>query len=476
MDSFDRWSPRAHGLALAGALLLLPGLAAAQNVLWEDYRGLDNVAGDALYIGVPGRPKFDNFPNTVAMAPFRALTADPANAARTGTSANIDFRQTPALETGLCNNAAGTGWQTSQACRYQAQGRVLYSLVSFPEAGTYTLSAAHDDNLVVELSTDYANPAFRNASYDVPVGALAEWTTDDQTFETVGTFSAANPGSCALIRVYWTNQNGINHNRLRWTRPGGTTEIIPASAFRDPSSPTAADGCNGSITGNGTAVTLNKVLGSPRLDAGDQFTVEIGTSQTGGTVRSATTSGEGTGQQASTGAFPAATNTTYYLREAMAPGSASALSAYAATIACTRNGIAFAPTPVGPPGSRRWSVTPAANDQIVCSITNTAPMADLELVKTTDTPAASSGGEVGYTLVVTNHGPDAASGATVADAPGAGITCPAGGAVTCTSTASPSACPGSPGPLTIQALLDGVALGTLPAGESVTFGYTCVAD
>lgn len=469
----EGWGAGRRAMAgLACALLLLPAAASAQNVLWEDFRGLDNVPGDGVYVGTPGAPKFQNFPNSGAMAPFRVLAANPADAARSGSSPNIDFLGSNASASALCNNGASG----SQACLHQAQGRVLHALIQFPEAGAYTLRAAHDDNLVVEFSTDYTNTSFRSASYDIPVGALSEWTANENTFATIGTFTAANAGSCALIRVFWTNQAGINHNRLQWTTPGNVTQIVPASAFRNPSLPDSADGCNGSITGNGTAVTLNKVLGSPRLDAADQFTIEIGTTPAGGTVRSAVTAGSGTGQQASTGAFPAATNVTYYLREVMAPGSVSALTAYAATISCTRNGTPFTPTPVGSPANRRWSVTPAADDQIVCSITNTAPMADLEMVKAADAPSVASGGDVGYTLAVTNHGPDAATGAVVSDTPGAGVTCPAGGVVACASTATPSACPTSPSPLTIQALLDGVALGTLPVGDSVTFSYTCIAD
>lgn len=463
---------------VALACAMLPGLAMAQNVLWEDYRGENSVPPDSQYIGTPDAPKFQNFPNSSAMAPFRALTANPANAARTGTSADIDFRQSPSDLTALCDNAAGGGWQNSQACQHQAQGRVLYALISFPQAGDYTLAAAHDDNLVVELSTDYANTNYRNASYDIPVGALAEWTPNDEVFETVGTFNAANADSCALIRVFWTNQAGVNHTRLQWTLPDGSTEIVPASAYRDPSLPTSADGCVGSISGEGTAITLNKVLGSERLDAGDQFVIEIGTTQTGGTVRSAQTSGDGTGQQASTGAFPAATNVTYYLREVMAPGSASALTAYEAEIACTLNGAPFAPTPVGAPEDRRWSVTPGTNDQIVCAITNTAPTADLAIVKTSGEDVVTSGEEVEYALVVTNNGPADVTGAVVTDAPGPGISCAATDTVTCTSTASPDACPAPSLPLG-DLLAGGIVLGTLPAvsgGNSVTLVYACTAD
>lgn len=462
---------RASRPALLLLCALAPGLAAAQNVLWEDYRGLDNVPPDATYIGTPGAPKFDNFPNNIAMPLFRALTADPANAARTGSSANMDFRWTART---LCDRTA-PDWANTEACLYQAQGRVLYSLIAFPSAGTYTLAAAHDDNLVVELSTDYANTNYRSASYDIPVGALAEYTANDETFATIGTFNAANAGSCALIRVYWTNQNGANHNRLRWTLPNGTTEIVPASAFRDPSQPVSAADCNGSITGQGRALVLNKVLGTERVDPSDQFVIEIGTSPTGGTVRAAVTAGSGTGQAASTGAFPAAANTTYYLREAMAAGSVSSLAAYDTTIECSNNGAPFVPTQVGAPGDRVWSVaTSGGDDQIVCSIANAARLVDLRIDKQVAADNVASGDDVEYTLVVTNDGPSAATGATVTDAPGAGLTCPAASPVTCSSSASPSACPAAA--LTMQDLLNGVVLGALPAGASVTFGYTCAAD
>ena len=460
-----RWA-----LALLGAgLSLLAVEASAQNVLWEDYRGQNNVPGDGQYIGTAGAPKFQNYPNTGAMAPFRALTANPANAARTGTSANINFRESPRRNTALCDR----GDSGSIACQHQAMGRVLYALISIPQAGNYTLRAAHDDNLVVELSSDYTNTNYRNAIYDIPVGALGEWTSNDTTFEAIGTFSAVNANSCALIRVYWTNQDGANHNRLQWTTPGGTTEIVPASAFRNPSLSASASTCNGSIANN--AITLNKVLGSPRLNANDQFTIQIGTSAAGGTVLSAVTSGAGTGQQASTGSFPASIGTTYYLREVMAAGSVSALSAYTATMACTRNGAAFTPTVVDA-ALRRWSVSAAANDQIVCAITNTAPIANLSINKSNSAGSVISGGMTTYTIVARNEGPSAANGAVVSDnwasLPGGGLDCStaAGGTLTCATAAGAGGCPATPTPADLQS---GVAITPFPVGGSVTFTLTC---
>lgn len=354
--------------ALLGVMLLwlaatVPALA--QTVRWEDYRGDSRVG--ATYTGPAGRPTFANNTGTGAdrLNALRAIASNPANAVRTGTAGNINYRFG---EYNLCNldNAAAS----ATSCGLQVMGRVSYALIQFPQAGTYNLSIAHDDNVSVELSSDYANTAYRTASYSVPVGSVDNWTSGEEDYATLGSFTAANANSCALIRVYWLNHGGINFARLRWTLPGGgAPAIIPASAFRDPAAAASATGCNGSITGNGTTITLNKLLGAPRAAASDQFTVQIGTSAAGGTVREATTSGDGVGQQASTGALAVTTGTTYYLRDLMAAGSASTLAgAYTAAIACTRNGTAFTPAGASP----TWNVTAAANDQIVCNITNTA--------------------------------------------------------------------------------------------------------
>ncbi len=466
---------RAYTRTLACALLLsIPGMAMAQSVLWEDYRGLDNVPA-TLAQGNPGAPRFDNFPNNTAMAPFRALTLDPANAVRTGSSPNIDFRQSPADQTGLCNSAAGDGWEDSVACQHQAQGRVMYALIQAPYAGAYTVSVAHDDNLVVELSAEYEETDYRNAVYDIPVGSLAEWTTNDTTFATIGIFNAANPNSCALMRVYWTNQAGINHARLRWVRPnangvGTTTEIIPASAYRDPSQPDSANGCNGSIVGNDSEITLNKVVGNQRLNANDQFRIVVSSSEDG-ELGASTTAGAGTGQQASTGPFEVVTGRTYFLSETMAAGSVTALSGYVTSIACTRNGIPLAATQVTNTATeRRWSVVAGANAQIVCTITNTAPVANLSISKTANVSTLTSGEQAIFTIVARNDGPQTANNAIIHDPQVAGlncmtVTCPAAsliGGATCPTT------------LSVPVLQDpGVVVPTLPVGGSLTLMLTC---
>ena len=351
------------GLVLAG--VLLTGQAMAQT-RWEDYRGDQNAATDANYNGPVGAPKFVNYPNSGAIAALRAVSANPANAVRTGSSSTISFAS--GATGALCDNRSNT---TSVPCRLQAQGKVAYALVQFPQAGTYSIAAAHDDNVVIELSPDFTNTNYRTASYSILAGQVSDWSSSETDFQTFGTFTAVNANSCALLRMYWNNQNGLNFNHLRWTTPGGTTQIVPATALRDPAAVGSATGCNGSITGNVAGITLNKVIGSPRINAADQFTLQIGTTAGGGTVATATTTGSGTGQQASTN-FATTTGTTYHVREVMASGSGSALTAYTTAISCNRNGATFTPTSEGTASQRRWSLGAAgATDQVVCTITNT---------------------------------------------------------------------------------------------------------
>ena len=117
-----------------------------------------------------------------------------------------------------------------------------------------------------------------------------------------------------------------------------------------------------------------------------------------------------------------------------------------------------------------------------CVVTPVQLTANLVMTKT-NTPASgpsdlpsdtvSSGATTTYTVVVTNNGPDAVTGAVVSDTPGAGLTCPAANPVTCTGASCPA------GPLTTGDLTAGVTLGTLFAtagNNTVSFTVTCTVN
>nr|WP_168208425.1 DUF11 domain-containing protein [Janthinobacterium tructae] len=245
------WSTRrprlskSHIVPLALAALLLGAAApATAQVLWEDYRGISRVPAS------PAAPNYDNSFNagsTARLGSLAALAANPAaNAARTGTSAQLDWANGTAANPGqLCNFDTQ---QTSAACRAWIMGRVMYTLVVFPQAGNYKFSVSHDDDVKVDFSTQYSTN-YRNTVYNVAVGSVAEYSNNETDFQNLaGNFNSATPGGCYLARVLWNNVGGINYLHMRWTRPDNVTEIIPAAQLRDPSLASSYADCTNSKT------------------------------------------------------------------------------------------------------------------------------------------------------------------------------------------------------------------------------------
>lgn len=285
--------------AFIGALAIAQ--PAAAQVSWEDYQGNNRVTGTSNQ-DLPG-PNYPNGSGSSAtrLNALRTIAANPANAVRTGASASVNFTNASLTLCNLDSDTAGTG----AACQADAQGRVIYAVMRLPFDGNYTFSLAHDDDIDVDFSTAFASTNFRTASSDVPIGTAAEYTANDTTYETLTfTVTAPTDNSCVLMRIYWNNVGGINHLRLRWTRPnagtGTTTEIIPATFFRPPGDTT---GCGGSVTTTGRSLTVNKLIAATgRAAAADQFNISLRDSTGATVIASATTAGAGTGQQASTGA------------------------------------------------------------------------------------------------------------------------------------------------------------------------------
>lgn len=140
--------------AVSAALLALccgvPTTAQAQ-VIWEDYQGNSSILGTSNQ-DLPG-PTFANATGTDAqiIAALKIISANAANATRTGTATSINF--TTASGT-LCNTDPGADTAgTGAACQADAQGRVLWTVLKFPAAGNYTFSVAHDDQVDIDMST-----------------------------------------------------------------------------------------------------------------------------------------------------------------------------------------------------------------------------------------------------------------------------------------------------------------------------------
>ncbi len=371
-------------LVMMVAIPLMLSAPARATVVWEDYQGTQGILGTSNQ-DKPG-PSYDNNSATSAINRnlLRTIAADINNATRTGTSPDINFTAVAGSLCNLTNSAGGAGYDpagTGATCQADAQGRVVYALIKFPTAGSFTFAAAHDDEVDLDLSSDFGNINYRTASYNLPVGDAASFTANENTFENLaGVVSSPSANACILLRLYWNNAGGINHLRLRWTRPSGVIEIIPASVLFDPGLAASSSGCAGTVTSSGTSVILNKIVAvSGRARTSDQFQIAVTDTATGVILSSGTTSGSGTGQQASTGASLINTGVTYRLSDAMNAGSTSTLATYDATIACTRSGLSYTPGGSAP----NWTVSATAlNQQIVCSITNSRRAAMLRLQKT----------------------------------------------------------------------------------------------
>jgi uncharacterized repeat protein (TIGR01451 family) len=112
-------------------------------------------------------------------------------------------------------------------------------------------------------------------------------------------------------------------------------------------------------------------------------------------------------------------------------------------------------------------VTGDTNDSGTASVT-VSPSANLSIVKSNGVSSVSTGSTITYSLLVTNNGPDATTGAVVTDLPGAGITCATGNAVTITGSGIPA------GSFTVANLTGaGITLATLANGQSATLTYAC---
>lgn len=99
------------------------------------------------------------------------------------------------------------------------------------------------------------------------------------------------------------------------------------------------------------------------------------------------------------------------------------------------------------------------------------PSVDFQVVKSNGTTTVFSGSTTAYSLVVTNNGPDSATGAVISDTPGAGLTCPVGNPVTFSGAGAPV------GTFTISDLIgSGIVLGTIANGQSVTVTYSCLVN
>ena len=115
---------------------------------------------------------------------------------------------------------------------------------------------------------------------------------------------------------------------------------------------------------------------------------------------------------------------------------------------------------------------PDSANNSASDVDTVTPGANLGVTKTNGASGVAAGGLVTYTVVVSNAGPSAASGAVLTDPAVANLTVTG---VNCASTTGGAVCP-SAGATTVPLLQgSGIVISTLPAASSVTFAVTGTA-
>ncbi len=315
------------------------------------------------------------------------------------------------------------------------------------------------------------SPSFKVLSITTAGGSDANLNSDPVTCSGLSV-GAAMPATTNCSRPYGASTaagspsggtRGLNVGEtltIRYEQNIATSAPCPATitntaTVKDRPAQTGTTDVVGNVVTNNVPASLNitcpvtrlrlvKNLAAARHNAADQFVMSIspgGTAPTGG---SSTTAGSGSTVTSGTGVATVATatpGTSYSFTEAMAAGSVSALSQYGRSVTCVNATSGSSTTlPTAGSSSVPFSVTPAAGDDITCTLTNAPLRSALTIVKsTTSTSYSTVGVSVPYSFLVTNTGQVTLNSITVTDPNATGITCPVttlapNASTTCTAT------------------------------------------
>jgi uncharacterized repeat protein (TIGR01451 family) len=302
--------------------------------------------------------------------------------------------------------------------------------------GTFPISASGALSQSVSLTTTAQNTPVSSSSFPITNHAAAITLTE------------ADVSGYALSAATCVDQN--NAAMTTTVNTAGRTVTIPAANYR----------ANQTITctlTNTASTTL--ALAKTWVNAAVNDTAVL--SATGGANNATLSSTANSVSETDTGtAVQVAPGNVITLAETLGAGNARTYTASAWT--CSGGSLS---------GNTLTLTSAHVGQAIVCTITNSARVTDVSVVKSTAAGPAVSGQVRNFTVVVSNSGPSAADGSIVSDTPGTGLTCPvSGNPISCTASGG-AACPGAAALPTLVS--GGVAVPTLPSGGSVTFTVPC---
>jgi hypothetical protein len=311
------------------------------------------------------------------------------------------------------------------------------------------------------LASTPANITTTTAGVAVPASPAAITVTTLNT--QVQITETANPNFTLTAATCTDSNAALTGNPASFGSFAGTVVTIPAANVR----PAARIACTLTNTANAPRITFQKALAlTGRVSATDQFRL----SATGtGAPAAVTTTGAGTAVTSAAISFAATAGSSYTLSEAMAAGSASPLTSYIKTVACTNSNSGG--TDVSTLTNYPITFSVAQGDGISCVLTNTPGTAALSITKAASTAGPVSAGQViVYTYTVANTGTVPLANISVKDLHGTpAVQVPVGGAGISGETlfvAGPSGAAASPDSLSN----DGIWT-TLAPGAAVRFFY-----
>jgi hypothetical protein len=395
----------------------------------------------------------------VAAAAFNLTSASCSdnNAAATGNPASFGTLVGNIITVDAANVIPGAQIKCSFINTAKPATVAIQKTTTGAAGGPFSFTATNLTAVPANITT--TGPATPSPAVPTPINAAAYNTVTALT-EAANTFFTITSATCTDANSAVTGKTGS------FGTLAGQVLSIPAANLV----PAAQIICVFTNAGNAPKITFQKALAaSGRIAAVDQFRLTpTGT----GAPAAINTTGTGAAITSAAINFTATANSAYSLTETMAAGSASLLTAYAQTVACTNTNPSG--TNVSALNTLPINFTIQAADVISCTVTNNgAATPNLVISKTAafaPTPV-TLGQTITYTYKITNTGNVAMTNISVKDmhgTPAAQI--PVGGTGIANETLA------VPGPLGAAASPDATAnngtWSTLAPGATVQFIYT----